>query len=248
MLSIGILSYYAPKTLKNTLTSYKDHGLLDLSDDVFVIIQFSSRQAQEKSVCESFGVRAVCLPDNGRMAWGFKMICEYARYEHILFLENDFVINTSIEDTRQFINNSLYFLKEGKADIVRGRSRTNPGEPNYAYIHLRHIPPENFVNNTHLSECIYWVENPEQIYPSRISRIEPTDGNRKWYITTSRYCNYTNNPYACSKEFFRKAVLPYVEFGKDLEKELTAAWATNQYKCVFGPGLFTHDRAHDGHN
>jgi len=43
-------------------------------------------------------------------------------------------------------------------------------------------------------------------------------------------------------------VLPYIEFGKTLETELTAAWASNEYKCVFGPGLFTHDRSYDGHN
>ena len=36
----------------------------------------------EKSVCESFGIRAICFPDNGRMTWGGgKMIYEYARYD-----------------------------------------------------------------------------------------------------------------------------------------------------------------------
>lgn len=246
MLSIGILTYYAPKTLEHTLQTYRKNGLLDQSDDVFVVIQFSSRQDQEKSVCDSFGVRAVCLPDNGKMAWGFKQIYEHAKHDIILFLENDFIIDTSVEDTTTFFNNCTHFLKEG-VDIVRGRSRAHPGDPNYAYIHLRHIPPEQFVNNTHLSESIYWLEDPEQTYPSKISRVTPACGTDKWYSTSSRHCNYTNNPYICSKEFFKKAILPFIEFGKDLEKELTKHWANNQYTCVFGPGLFTHDRAYDGH-
>ena len=248
MLSIGILSYYAPKTLQNTLSTYKKAGLFELTDDLFVVLQMSNRQAAEKEVCDSFGVRSVCLPDNGKMAWGFKAIYENARHDHILFLENDFIISESPVQTTNFIKNALYFINSCGADVVRGRSRKNPGEPNYAYQYLRQIPVTNFVNNTHLSECIFWVDHPEQIYPSRIGKVDPKEGSELWYTTTSRYCNYTNNPYVCTKDFFKKAVLPYIEFGKTLETELTAAWASNEYKCVFGPGLFTHDRSYDGHN
>ena len=248
MLSIGILSHYAPRTLQNTLSTYKKAGLFELTDDLFVVLQMSNRQAAEKEVCDSFGIRSICLPDNGKMAWGFKAIYENARHEHMLFLENDFVINESSAETESFIKNALYFINSCGADVVRGRSRKNGGVPNHAYQNLREIPVTNFVNNTHLSECIYWVDHPEQIYPSRISKIDPKEGSDSWYTTASRYCNYTNNPYVCTKDFFKKAVLPYIEFGKTLETELTAAWASNEYKCVFGPGLFTHDRSYDGHN
>lgn len=247
MISIGILSYFAPNTLNYTLDTYKKNGLLELSDDIFVILQFSSRQGAEKTVCDSYGIRSICLPDNGRMAWGFKMIFENARNDYILFLENDFVINTTQENTANFINNCIYFLKDEKADIVRGRSRNEPGQPNYAFENLRNIRPENFVNNTHLSECIYWVNNPDELYPLRITKVEPKYGKDCWYKSNSKYCNYTNNPYACSKNFFRNAILPYIEFGKDLESELTSAWTKCDYTCLFGPGLFTHNRSYDGH-
>jgi hypothetical protein len=247
MISIGILTYYAPKTLENTLLTYKKNGLFDHSDDVFVVIQYSKRQQEEKNVCDTFGIRSILLPDNGKMAWGFRKIYEHAKNDYILFLENDFIVCTMKEETDSFFANCHYFLKDCNYDVVRGRSRNNAGEPNYAYLNLRNIPKENFVDNTHLSECIYWIDDPEIVYPTRIKRIPSCDGSGKWYTTTSRYCNYTNNPYACSKAFFAKAVLPYIEFGKDLEKELTGAWSTNQYTCVFGPGLFTHDRAYDGH-
>lgn len=202
MLSIGVLSYYAPKTLNNTLNTYKKAGLFELTDDLFVVLQESSRQSEEKAICDSFGIRSICLPDNGKMAWGFKAIYEHAKYDLILFLENDFVINESSVQTDNFVKNVLYFINSCGADVVRGRSRYNPGVPNYAYENLRNIPVSNFIANSHLSECIYWVDHPEQVYPSRISKIDPKEGAEQWYLCTSRHCNYTNNPYVCTKDFF----------------------------------------------
>jgi len=249
MLSIGILTYNAPKTLENTLNSYKQTGLLDLSDDVFVVSQMSDKQAEEKAVCDSFGLRCILMPDNGKMAWGFKAVYENAKYDHVMFLENDFIINASKKDVKIFYVNCLYFLKVQNADIVRARSRKDPGSPNYAHMNLSHTDPAEFINDKHLSECIYWVEDPELVYPSKISRIKPfvQNGFWKWYTSTSDSCNYTNNPYVCSKTFFEQNILPYVKFGASLENEMHDEWRHRNFKCVFGPGLFTHDRKFDGH-
>jgi len=249
MLSFGILTFNAPQTLENSLNSYKEKGLLDLSDDVFVVIQMSDRQAEEKAVCDSFGLRCILLPDNGRMAWGFKAIYENAKYDNIMFLENDFVINGARQDVIHFYKNVIYFLKIQKVDVVRGRSRKDPGFPNYAHMNLSHIDPSEFINDKHLSECIYWVKDPELIYPSKISRIRALiqNGFSSWYRSSSDSCNYTNNPYACSKTFFEQNILPHIKFGECLEDKMHYEWRHKNFKCVFGPGLFTHDRKFDGH-
>lgn len=249
MLSIGILTFNAQKTLENSLLTYKETGLLNLTDDVFVVSQMSDLQSEEKVVCDSFGLRCILMPDNGKMAWGFKAIYENAKYENILFLENDFVINASKKDVKIFYVNCLYFLKVQNADIVRARSRKEPGFPNYAHMNLSHIDAIELIDDKHLSECIYWVEDPELIYPSKISRIKPfvQNGLWKWYKTTSYSCNYTNNPYACTKTFFRNNILPHVTFGANLEDEMNNEWRHKNFTCIFGPGLFTHDRKFDGH-
>ena len=88
------------------------------------------------------------------MASGFKAIYENAKYDIILFLENDFCTYCSKEEVHNYLENAVDLIKTGKADAVRGRSRTNAGYPNYAYINLRGIPPSSFVNNTHLAKCI----------------------------------------------------------------------------------------------
>jgi glycosyltransferase involved in cell wall biosynthesis len=238
MLSVGILSHFAPHTLEKTLISYKKHGLFELSDDIFAVLQLSNRQEEEKIICDKFNVRSICLDDNGRMGSGFKAIYENARHEYILFLENDFEINEENE-TKEFIENSMYFIKEMNVDVVRGRSRKNPGEPNFA-LHVKNL-------SSHLSECIYYIDDPEIIHPTKIYRIKPKIGDKKWYTSTSEFCNYTNNPYICSKIFFEKTVLPYCIFGCNIENDLTYIWSKNTYKCVYGPGLFTHYRL-DGHS
>jgi hypothetical protein len=248
MFSVGILTYFAPKTLKHTLETYRDSSFLETTDDFFVVIQYSSRQNEEIDVCQKFNIRYVALPDNGKMASGFKAICDNAKYEILLFLENDFCTYCSKEDVKNFITNSLDFINSGRGDIVRGRSRINPGEPNYAYMNLRNIPPENFINNSHLSECIYWVENPEKLYPSKIKKEDPLIEGQDWYSTLSNHCNYTNNPYMCSKKLFKKLIYPHLEFGSNIEDKLTKLWAIFDLKCIFGFGIFTHDRSFDGHN
>ena len=246
-ISAGILSYFAPKTLEHTLQSYKDSGFLDAVEDVFVVLQKSDRQAQEKEVCDSFGVRAILLETNGRMASGFRAIYDHAKMDILLPLENDFAIYTTPDQVNSFLSNALYFLEKGY-DIVRGRSRANPGEPNWAVQYWKDESPHTFIHHTHLAECIFWEKDPELVYPSKIQRIPPKNGTDAWYTTTSQSCHYTNNPFLCTKEFFSSAILPHLIHGENIEDRITGIWSKQSYKCVFGPGLFTHDRSFDGHS
>ena len=245
-ISAGVLTYFAPKTLRNTLETYKKAGFLDIVEDFFVVIQKSDRQLLEKEVCDSFGVRSVLLSTNGRMASGFRAIYENARTDVILPLENDFVIQAS-QEVKPFLTNALYFLDQGY-DIVRGRSRKNAGVPNYASDFWSKESPHTFMHHTHLCECSHWEDDPDLVYPSKIQKVRPQDGSEAWYTTDARSCNYTNNPFLCKKEFFAKAILPHLVDGENIEDRLTPIWSTKAYSCVFGPGLFTHDRSYDGHS
>lgn len=190
------------------------------------------------------------MAENGNIAWGFKAIYENARNDIILFLENDFIIDTNtpkniIED---FLANSLDFLLKNECDIVRGRSRTNPGEPNHAFRTMKNKSPATHIDSPLLSESIYWDEHPDKTYPSKISRIQPLKGNDSWYIASSKSCNYTNNPYICKRAFFKASIYPHLKFGENIEDTFSSIWTQHNYRCVFGPGLFTHYRSYDGHH
>jgi hypothetical protein len=247
-ISAGILSHFAPKTLEHTLQSYKESGFLDALEDVFVVLQNSERQGQEKKVCDSFEVRAVLLPTNGRMASGFRAIYEHAKMDIILPLENDFAVYMDKDTVDSFLRNALYFIREKGYDYLRARSRYNSGLPNYGENLGKTESPDTFVNHSHLVECIYWLKDPDVMYASKIQRITPIHGSESWYVSSSASCNYSNNPFLCTKDFFAKAILPHLVHGENIEDRLTPLWTKESHSCVFGPGLFTHDRRFDGHS
>ena len=247
-ISAGILTHFAPKTLRHTLETYRDSGFLDLIEDTFVVIQQSDRQEEEKKVCDSLGIRCVVMSTNGRMASGFRAIYENARTNILLPLENDFAIYTTRGEVSSFLTNALYFLTVKGYNLVRGRSRANGGVPNYAVERWSTESPHTFIHSTFLSECIFWEKDPELVYPSKIQRIPPAHGSDVWYISSSGSCNYTNNPFLCTKTFFAKAILPHLVDGENIENRLMPLWSKEEYSCVFGPGLFTHDRSFDGHS
>ena len=242
MISAGVLTYSAPSTLENTLTTYKQHGLFEVVDDLFVVINYSPKQQEEEDICKKFNLRYVSLETNGLMASGFRAIFENAKYEIILFLENDFMIGPTItkETTASFIQQGIAFLNSGY-DVVRGRRRDNAGYPNFSYIYMHGLSDDYIVHQRHLADCIYWIEDPEQVFPNNIARIQGIDPTEKWYTSSSYSCGYTNNPYMCTKTFFKKAVLPYLPNVGNIEDELAYCWRDGNYKCVFGPGLFTHN-------
>jgi hypothetical protein len=244
-ISAGILSHYAPKTLANTLQTYKDSGFLDKIDDIFVVIQMSDRQKEEEEVCKKYGIRCILLPDNGQMASGFKCIYENAKHDIILFLENDFIIKNK-DDIDNFLINAIYFLEENMCDMVRGRSRDNAGDPNYAGVIFSSLTPEQIKESIYLSERIFFDPHPDKTYPDRITLITPKTGDKPWYKSSSRYCNYTNNPCMYKKQFFKNEILPHLIAGENIESRMTSIWSAKDYRCVFGPGLFTHDRSFDG--
>jgi hypothetical protein len=245
-ISLGILSYNAPDTLKQTLQTYKESGLLDISNDVFAILQKSNKQDEESIVCENYNIRFIKMPDNGKMASGFKAIYENAKNEIVVFLENDFVNYSTKQESIDFFKNSINFIKHQNIDLIRARNRKNAGEPNIGIELFSKIPTNEFKNHTCLSECIYWIDNPEIIYPEKIKKIKPLIGNDDWYTSSSKSCNWTNNALVTSKTFFKEAVLPYIFGSDDIESSFGSIWAQQNYNCVFGPGLFTHYRL-DGH-
>jgi len=255
MISVGILTWNSPNTLRHTLTTYKASGLLDVSDDIFVVIQNSEKQAEEVEVCNEFGLRCVLLPDNGRMGSGYKAIYENAKHEYIMLLENDWIIKVNRDSINYFFTNAIDFLRNGY-DVVRARSRSNPGVPNGAHWWFGNSTPADMLNATYpvngieyLSESMYWEKQPEIAFPNHITKIDSViparSEDESWYTTTSRNCNHTNNPCIYKKSFFHDAILPYCGFGNAIEDQIHDIWAKQDYKCVFGFGLFTHER-HDG--
>jgi len=236
-ISAGILSWKSDQSLRNTLESYKRNGLLKIVDDV--VILFQEARDEDRKLAKEYGLPYIALDNNLGIGRGFVMLCEQADHPHILLLEDDWELTEDYITTRERLKASLKMLT-ADTDLVRLRSRKNPGYPLYsreAYEgrELEHYDPTIDATAPHLFEAIHWVENPEMKFPGLIY----TENGH--YVTNSRWSNWTNNPCLHRRDFYIELVSWFGSKGLLLEPEISHWWTRQQFKVAWGEGLFTHN-------
>lgn len=239
MISIGILTHRAPITLKNTLLSYKYYKILDFTDDVFCIIQPSEKQDDEINICKDFNIRYVLEKENGWMAWGIKRVFEEAKYDVVLFTENDF---RAMCDGSDILIHSIKWIQEEIVDMIRIRNLKNPGHP-IVINSYKGRELENEQTKTQIHYSAHYLEEPEKVFPEYINKYSD---DPRLLIMNSKNCGYTNNCFITSKRFYTKALLPYIQFGTHFEPQIDQHWSKADYKIGITDGFLTHIRM-DGH-
>jgi hypothetical protein len=234
-ISICILSWKSGKTLANTLQSYRKNGLLSLSDDICILYQEVSEN--DKKLAKKFGIDFIGLKENIGIGKGIVQLFEKAKYNKVLFLEHDWELieNETVAEKR--LSEGLQPLSEG-FDIVRYRSRKNPGLPLYSMVHkgneLDYYDDWHQCTSPHLLESLHWL-NPAEEFPDKIQK------KGDYFITTSRWANWTNNPFLIDKEFYFKNIIPFLGEGVQLEKNIATWWVQQDFKIAQGEGLFKHN-------
>ena len=240
MISIGILSYNSPITLKNTLLSYKHCGLLDLSDDVFCVIQPSDKVSQEVDVCNQFGIKYYLEKTNGMMLGGMKRVFEESKYEVVLRTENDFRVHTHKDEVYDIINHSERLISEEIIDLIRVRSLKIPGHP----ITTKDKYINNFDDISKLDYSCYCIDQPDKKFPEFIKKYSETP---RILTMDSKNCGYTNNCFITSKKFFKDAILKNSKGDPHIEPDIDKIWSDLNVKIGISDGFLTHVRL-DGHN
>ena len=233
--SIGILSWNNVNTLRNTLKSYKKNGLLDLSEDI--VILFQEITEADKAIAEEFKVKYIGLSDNVGIGNGIKLLAENAAYDQILFLENDWELVEKKEITFDRLKSGLLKIQTG-FDVVRFRSRKNPGHPLFSIAHkgkeLDYYDDWHQCTSPHLLESLHWLD-PAEKFPDKIQK----EGDE--FVTTSRWANWTNNPFLINKHFLLDTILPFAGESVSFEKNIASWWVKQNFKIAQGEGLFTHN-------
>jgi hypothetical protein len=243
-LSIGILAWKSGRTLIRTLESYKSNGLFNLTSDIYVLFQEASPEDYE--IAKRFNIKGIFLPDNIGLGQGFARLAENARFEYMLMLEHDWKLIESADTTYARLDEGINLLKQG-FDCVRYRHRKKFGYPHMAVQHFRKKDPDYFddwilLPGPHVLEAVHWRKYPEKDWPDKIQK------EKNYFITTSRYGCFTNNPCIYKKEFYIKNVTPYAGEGYSNEQNISFWWARQDFKIAQGEGLFQHDdRAKYGH-
>jgi FkbM family methyltransferase len=238
-ISVGILAWHSGVTLENTLESYRKNGLFDVVDDVCIL--FQEVTPEDKALARKYGIPYIGLDKNVGIGRAFVMLCEQADNQHVLLLEHDWELTENMATTRSRLEAGLDMLKSD-TDVVRFRSRINPGLPLYTYDsyygkELDHFCPNIELPSPHLMDCIHWIDHPEEMFPGKIF-IE-----NYHYVATSRYSNWTNNPCLHRRDFYIELVSWFADKDSTLLLEPTIShwWARQQFKIAWGEGLFTHN-------
>ena len=236
--SIGILTYNAPETLEATLKSFFDNGFQDNFHEILVYVNPSDKLLETRKVLDKYVDIFYFIGDkNEWIGPGFKWIVETSMSPTVLLTEDDFLlVETNKNRATQIIESANNLILEGKADVARFRSRSNPGNPLYS----TWFAGQEEKCLTHLSECVHWKENPDIDFPEYCERI--TDFP-VWYKFSSRNSNFTNNPCMYKVDFYKKHIIPsYCLPNTDIETAATNWWSQQDFSVISGDGLFCHDR------
>ncbi len=234
-ISIGILSWNSGQVLVDTLTTYHQNGLLNMVNDVTIL--FQEFNEQDYQIAKHFGLDFIGLTNNIGIGNAFIKLTENASTDNVLILEHDWNL---IEDeliTGHRLISGLQLLDNGY-DAIRYRHRIQPGHPHFSFQYqgreLDYYDKEIECTSPHLLDSVHWCD-PSINFPEHIKK----DG--EYFVTTSRWGNWTNNPTLYKKQFYLDTVRPFAGDGIELEGNISKWWAQQTYKVAHGEGLFKHN-------
>lgn len=235
--SLVLLSWHSPKTLRNTLQSYSENGLLSFTDDI--IIYFQEVNETDLAIAEEFGItKILSSASNQGISAGIQSLMQAAKYENILFLEEDWICVEDKEQTYKSINGGIQLLDENLIDFYRYRSINNPGNPWYCaqFIEDPTRSPEHLIEQVYAQGARLADSFPGIMHYIAAYGTETIYGDSCW-------ANYSNNPFMCKKQFWLGNIAPADLGGVSLEGEIRKTWRQSGYRVGHNiPGLFCHRR------
>jgi hypothetical protein len=234
-LSIGILSWKSGQTLVDTLYTYYQNQLLELTDDVFILFQEVSEE--DKQIANHFNIPYIGLDTNIGIGQGFIKLAERAKYENLLLLEHDWKLIENFETTYNRLKSGIDLLNQG-IHTIRYRHRKDPGFPHFSQqymgVNWNYYDKEIQAQSPHLLDSVHWVNSPEASFPDKIFK------QGEYYISDSEYGNWTNNPCLFNTQFYLDTVNQFAGSGIDLEGKIGYWWNRQHFKVAHGEGLFKH--------
>lgn len=218
--------------------TYHDQGLFDLVKDVTILFQDASQQ--DYDIANHFGLNFIAIQNNIGIGMGLLKLAKVAEERHILLLEHDWKLIEPKQITFDRLNSGLKLLDK-LASCVRYRHRTNPGYPHFSIDKYRGRELDYFddyykMKFPHLLDSVHWKENPAQDFPEFITKY-----NAEYYVSSSRYGNWTNNPCLFNRQFYIDCVERFIVDDQiTSEGEIAIWWANQDYTVAHGEGLFMH--------
>ena len=237
-ISIGILAWNSGQVLVDTLTTYYNNGLFDIVNDATIL--FQEVTPQDIQIATHFGLDCIGLQQNIGIGKAFIKLTENAQTENVMVLEHDWNLIENKATTYERLESGLEML-DGSVDVVRYRHRTNPGYPHFSFKYigkeLTYYDDEIGCESPHLLDSVHWCD-PKKEFPQHIGKFG------EYFLASSRYGNWTNNPCLYKKQFYLDTVSQFAGDGIALEGNISKWWAQQNYGVAHGEGLFMHNDYH----
>lgn len=195
-ITLGILAWKSPLTIRNTLESYKKNGLLAM---VKPLMYFQERTPENDALAKEFGSKNVMgdpLKNTGIIGGMLEMI-QATTTKYFIFANCDFELVNDEATTKKILNETIKLMKEKDVQLVDLRDKKQPGEP-LGSRDFAPVPDEQLPNYTFDSSFPYKIEvvmfpgdiQPDKVFPGLFERI---DYDTPWYKTTSENAPWSNN-------------------------------------------------------
>lgn len=268
LVSVGVLSFRAPQTIKAALKAHRESGLIDCAGEFFVY--FNAISEEDRRTADEAGVRYEGAAENSGIYGGFRAIAELAKNPYVLILENDITplpgapvrqcIESCVSDMMEhgikaFCLRSRYEPGEG-TPYVKYRKAFGVGDPLYPGIEPRKAGAVSklrmFLEHGSIDKfraaSIYCERNPETAQPCAVRKL--ASGN---FATDSGFRNWGNQAVLVERRYFLDVVCRRVEDHpdsrlvngrQDIERALNRRWWRKRRDPLghAAEGVYTHRR------
>jgi hypothetical protein len=235
-ISVGILTWKRPSTLRYALKSYAKAGLLEKWGEVILFANASD--PREVAMAGEFGLKLLQSPDNIGIGPAFAALASAAICPNFLFLENDWPCIENATTAQRRLTQGVEMLKDGVVQTVRYRHRAKYGRPLYSRNRCEghELTP---ANRPHILDAVHWRHSPEIDFPDHITRQQI--GPEPWYVASAAHAAYTNNPSLYRTVFAQTQIAPRSAApGVGSEAELQDWWQHQPLTVAMGEGVFAH--------
>ena len=262
-MSVGlcILSWRGAATLKPSLESYAQAGLLDEFSETQLFLPDPDKAVLD--VAKKYDIAPRTQAENLGIRENMAAAAAAMTSEYILMLENDCPIIEPIEEVRRQVKKSLELLRRDDVIMSRLRSIRSPGQAFSGLSKYRrlqdHYLKARVIKNLRPNKfrrlsgyALYDGPHPDKKHPEYFQNVG--DG---FYLIDALVMPWTNQSILLKREFFLNEIIPLARSvntkrhanklpNLEIELNKTSKWRRSGWKIACGPGLFTHERIGDG--
>ena len=250
-ITMYILCWKSPRTIKNTLESYKKRNLIK---HLNVVMYFQERDDKSDALAAEYGIPTVMgTNDNIGILHAFIHMIKATTTPYFILSECDFELVEDEKSVSDVLSDAMKLIRGKNVKLVKLRHRKYPGDPLTSMFGKSkdHKFEENY---RYKLETLHLLDSPEKAFPNSFTIVDKPEYNRRWYICNFNDNAWSNNVFIADTKWMKDVIVPVLEtnlktlggnvdFNKlhGAESILTTS-ILNEYLLAAGDGLFTHNR------